>query len=43
MQRLGGLLAVLTEADPQIAEISAVTEAERLAGVRAFVQLVTWK
>ncbi len=37
MQRLGGLLAVLTEADPQIAEIRAATEAERLAGVRAFV------
>jgi AcrR family transcriptional regulator len=37
MQRLGGLVAVLAEADPEIAEIRAVTEAERLAGVRAFV------
>jgi AcrR family transcriptional regulator len=36
-QRLGGLLAVLAEADPGIAEIRAVTEAERLVGVRAFV------
>jgi AcrR family transcriptional regulator len=37
MQRLGGLLAVLTEADPEIAEVRAVTETERLTGVRAFV------
>jgi AcrR family transcriptional regulator len=36
-QRLGGLLTVLAEADPGIAEIRAVTEAERLVGVRAFV------
>jgi AcrR family transcriptional regulator len=37
MQRLGGLVAVLAEADPEIAEVCAVTEAERLTGVRAFV------
>jgi AcrR family transcriptional regulator len=37
MQRLGGLIAVLAEADPEMAEIRAVTEAVRLAGVRAFV------
>jgi AcrR family transcriptional regulator len=37
MQRLGGLVAVLAEADPEIAEIRTVTEAERLTGVRAFV------
>jgi hypothetical protein len=37
MERLGGLLAVLAEADPEIAEVTAVTEAERLTGVRAFV------
>ncbi len=37
MVRLGGLLAVLTDADPEIAEVLAVTEAERLTGVRAFV------
>jgi AcrR family transcriptional regulator len=37
MERLGGLLAVLAEADPEMAEVRAVTEAERLTGVRAFV------
>lgn len=37
MQRLGALIAVLAEADPEIAEVRAVTEAERLTGVRAFV------
>lgn len=37
MQRLGGLLAVLTEADPEIAELRATTDAERLTGVGAFV------
>jgi AcrR family transcriptional regulator len=37
MRRLGGLLAVLTEAEPEIAEVRATTEAERLTGVRAFV------
>ncbi|MEV4512841.1 helix-turn-helix domain-containing protein [Dactylosporangium sp. NPDC049525] len=37
MHRLGGLLAVLTEADPEIAELRATTDAERLTGVGAFV------
>jgi AcrR family transcriptional regulator len=37
MQRLGGMVAVLAEADPEIAEVRTVTEAERLTGVRAFV------
>jgi AcrR family transcriptional regulator len=36
-QRLGGLLAVLAEADPEIAEVRSVTEDERLNGLRAFV------
>ncbi|HEY0452955.1 TetR/AcrR family transcriptional regulator [Actinophytocola sp.] len=37
MERLSGLIAVLTEADPDIARIRATTEEERLIGVRAFV------
>ncbi len=36
-QRLGGLLAVLAAADPELAEVAAVTEQERLLGLRAFV------
>lgn len=35
-QRLGGLAAVLTEADPEVAQVRAVTEDERLHGLRAF-------
>ena len=35
--RLGGILTVLTEADPEVAEVRATTENERLADVRAFV------
>jgi AcrR family transcriptional regulator len=34
--RLGGLAAVLAEADPEVAQVRAVTEDERLAGLRAF-------
>jgi hypothetical protein len=34
--RVGGLAAVLAEADPEVAQVRAVTEAERLAGLRAF-------
>jgi AcrR family transcriptional regulator len=34
--RLGGLAAVLAEADPEVAQVRAVTEQERLTGVRAF-------
>jgi AcrR family transcriptional regulator len=36
MRRLGGLAAVLAEADPEVAQVRAVTENERLQGVRAF-------
>jgi hypothetical protein len=36
MRRLGGLAAVLAEADPEVAQVCAVTENERLQGVRAF-------
>ncbi|MFC1412533.1 TetR/AcrR family transcriptional regulator [Streptacidiphilus sp. N1-12] len=36
-QRLGGLLAVLAAADPELAEVRTATEQERLAGLRAFV------
>jgi AcrR family transcriptional regulator len=35
-QRLGGLAAVLAEADPEVAQVRAVTEDERLRGLRAF-------
>jgi AcrR family transcriptional regulator len=34
--RLGGLAAVLAEADPEVAQVRAVTEGERLEGLRAF-------
>jgi AcrR family transcriptional regulator len=34
--RLGGLAAVLAETDPEVAQVRAVTEDERLAGLRAF-------
>jgi len=34
--RLGGLAAVLAEADPEVAHVRAVTEDERLEGLRAF-------
>ena len=37
-QRLGGLLAVLGAADPELAELRAVTEQERLLGLVAFVE-----
>jgi AcrR family transcriptional regulator len=36
MERLGGLAAVLAEADPEVAAVRAVTEDERLQGLRAF-------
>jgi AcrR family transcriptional regulator len=36
-RRLGGLLAVLGGADPDLAEVRAATEQERLLGLRAFV------
>jgi AcrR family transcriptional regulator len=36
-ERLGGLLTVLTEVDPEVAEVRAATENERLTGLRAFV------
>lgn len=36
MRRLGGLAAVLAEADPEVAQVRSVTENERLQGVRAF-------
>ncbi|MHA6759022.1 TetR/AcrR family transcriptional regulator [Streptacidiphilus sp. PAMC 29251] len=36
-QRLGALTAVLAAADPELAEIRAATEQERLHGLRAFV------
>ena len=36
-QRLGGLLDVLAAADPELAEVRATTEQERLTGLRAFV------
>jgi AcrR family transcriptional regulator len=36
-ERLGGLATVLAEADPEVAQVRAVTENERLRGVRAFV------
>jgi AcrR family transcriptional regulator len=36
MRRVGGLAAVLAEADPEVAQVRAVTENERLQGVRAF-------
>jgi AcrR family transcriptional regulator len=36
-QRLGGLITVLAEPDPDLAEIVATTDAERLIGVHAFV------
>jgi AcrR family transcriptional regulator len=35
-QRLGGLAAVLAEADPEVAQVRALTEDERLHGLRAF-------
>lgn len=38
MARLGGLLAVLTAADPELAEVRASTDDERLTGVTAFVR-----
>jgi AcrR family transcriptional regulator len=34
--RLGALAAVLAEADPEVAQVRAVTEEERLTGLRAF-------
>jgi hypothetical protein len=34
--RLGALAAVLAEADPEVAQVRAVTEDERLEGLRAF-------
>lgn len=34
--RLGALAAVLAEADPEVAQVRAVTEGERLQGLRAF-------
>ena len=34
MERLGGLVAVLAEADPELAAVCATTEEERLRGVR---------
>jgi len=37
MERLGGLGAVLAEADPEVAEVRTATECERLRGVRAFL------
>lgn len=37
MERLGGLAAVLAESDPEVADVRATTEDERLHGVRAFV------
>ncbi|MBB5868313.1 AcrR family transcriptional regulator [Allocatelliglobosispora scoriae] len=37
MARLGGLLAVLAEADPELAELRVTTEGERLIGASAFV------
>jgi AcrR family transcriptional regulator len=37
-ERLGGLIPVLAEADPEVAEVRATTEDERLVGVRAFVE-----
>jgi AcrR family transcriptional regulator len=37
MERVGGLLAVLAEADPELAQVRADTEAERHVGVGAFV------
>lgn len=36
-ERLAGLLPVLSAADPELAELAAVTDRERLAGTRAFV------
>ncbi len=38
MERLGGLLAVLAEADQELAEIRATADDERLTGVGAFVR-----
>jgi len=35
-QRLGALAAVLAEADPEVAQVRAATEDERLHGLRAF-------
>lgn len=37
-QRLGGLVTVLAEPDPDVAEIVAALEAERLVGVGRFVE-----
>ncbi len=36
MRRLGGLAAVLAEADPEVAQVRAETENERLQGLRMF-------
>jgi AcrR family transcriptional regulator len=37
MERVGGLLAVLAEADPELAEVRQETEDERHVGVGAFI------
>ena len=37
LERIGGLLAVLAEADPELAKVRDETEAERLIGMEAFV------